>query len=69
MRRFEPGANGRARLRTRFGHGVVNRVELVLSNGSTRMTQCSHFPGPPSYSCEGRPLDDRRVFELAAKLL
>jgi hypothetical protein len=69
IRPFEPGADGRARIRTRFGHGVVKRVELVLSNASQRMAECFQFPGPPAFSCAGRPRDDRRVFELRAKLL
>jgi hypothetical protein len=68
-RPFGLGKSGRAFVRMPFGRGVVKRVELVLSNGSARMTQCFQFPGPPSYSCQGRPRDDHRVFELRTKLL
>jgi hypothetical protein len=59
---------GYARASTRFGRGVIRRVELVLSNGSARMGSCWNFPGPPAYSCLGRSLDDRRVFELRGQI-
>jgi hypothetical protein len=67
-RRLKRNAQGYARGTVRFGHGVVKRVEVVLSNGSTRMAKCFTNSGPPSYSCFGRPLDDRRVFELRGVL-
>jgi hypothetical protein len=69
-RRLQRNAQGYARGRTRFGRGVVRRVELVLSNGSTRIpiSSCWNFPGPPAYSCLGRPRDDRRLFELRGRL-
>jgi hypothetical protein len=67
-RRLHADASGRARGFAGFGPGLVERVELVLSNGSMRMAGCWAFPGPPSYSCLGRPRDDRRVFELRARI-
>jgi hypothetical protein len=68
-RRLQRQAKGYASGTTRFGKGEITRIEVVLSNGSTRMTSCWRFPGPPAYSCAGRPLDDGRVFELRGKLL
>jgi len=68
-RRLERGDKGYARGSARFGHGVVKRIEVVLSNGSTRMRSCWTFLGPPSYSCFGRSRDDHRVFELRGKLI
>jgi hypothetical protein len=61
------GRNGLARTTTRFNRSNVKRVDVVLSNGSTR-TACWQSIGPPSYSCFGDPLDDGRVFKLAAAL-
>ena len=67
-RRLKRNAKGYARSSALFGPHDVRRVELVLSNGSTRIASCWRFPGAPTYSCLGRPLDDRRVFELRARL-
>jgi hypothetical protein len=67
-RRLERNSKGYARRTVRFGGGVVKRVEVVLSNGSTRTRKCFTSPGPPSYSCFGRPLDDGRLFELRGVL-
>jgi hypothetical protein len=67
-RRLRQNAQGDVRGFARFGPGDVKRVELVLSNGSTRMSSCWRFPRAPTYSCLGRPRDDRRVFELRARL-
>jgi hypothetical protein len=67
-RRLQKQANGSAAGTTRFGKGEISRIEVVLSNGSTR-TSCWKFFGPPAYSCAGDPLDDGRVFELRGKLL
>ena len=58
---------GIARTSTRFNRGDVKRVDVVLSNGSTRTT-CWQSIGPPSYSCFGDPWDDGRVFKLGAAL-
>ncbi|MGH3011459.1 MAG: MXAN_6640 family putative metalloprotease [Gaiellaceae bacterium] len=68
-RRLERKAGGYARGTTPFGHGKIKRIEVAFSNGSTRMTSCWTSPGPPAYSCAGRPRDDGRVFELRARLL
>jgi hypothetical protein len=68
-RRLNQGATGYARLSVAFGRGVVKRVEVVLSNGSARVSSCWFFPGPPSTSCMGRPLDDNRSFRLRAQLV
>jgi hypothetical protein len=48
----------------------VKRVEVVLSNGDARIRSgsCWQYPGPPSYSCEGRPLGDRKRFEFRARI-
>ncbi len=67
-RRLQRNAKGYARASTRFGRAAVRRVELVLSNGSTRMGSCWTFPGPPSYSCLGRARDDRRAFDVRGRL-
>jgi hypothetical protein len=61
------GKNGVARTTTPFNRAGVKRVDVVLSNGSTRTT-CWQGVGPPFYSCEGTPSDDRRVFKLSAAL-
>jgi hypothetical protein len=69
-RRLEQNADGYARARANFGRGV-KQVELVLSNGSTRIPFSSCWTdtkNPPFFSCYGRPRDDRRVFELRARL-
>jgi hypothetical protein len=61
------GKNGLARTTTRFSRRTVKRVDVVLSNGSTR-TSCGSSVGPPYYSCLGDPKDDGRVFKLSAAL-
>jgi hypothetical protein len=66
-RRLEQNADGYARARANFGRGV-KQVELVLSNGSTRISSCWQDEVAPFFSCYGRPRDDRRVFELRARL-
>ena len=68
-RRLNQGANGYARWGAPFGRGSVKRVEVVLSNGSTRVGSCWTYPGPPSTSCLGRSLDDNRTFQLRASLV
>jgi hypothetical protein len=69
IRRLARSGGGAARGSASFGRGDIRRIEVVLANGSTRMGQCWSRPGPPSYSCQGRPLDDRRLFELRGKLI
>lgn len=68
-RRLVPNRQGAARGSARFGFGDVKRIEIVLSNGSTRMAQCWEFPAAPTYSCLGRPRDDRRLFKVRGKLI
>jgi hypothetical protein len=68
-RRLNQGASGYARWGAPFGRGSVKRVEVALSNGSTRIGSCWLYPGPPSTSCLGRPLDDNRTFRLRASLI
>ena len=68
-RQLNQNANGYVRTGVAFGRGTVRRIEVVLSNGSTRIGSCWLFQGPPSTSCFGRPLDDGRVFQLRAQLL
>ena len=67
-RRLNQSARGWARWHAEFGRLRVARVELLLANGSTR-TSCWSVLGPPSYSCLGRPLDDRRTFRFSAQLV
>jgi hypothetical protein len=69
IRRLERDSDGRVGAKVRFGRGVVKRVEVVLSNGDARIRSCWTYPGPPSYSCEGRPLGDRKLFEFRARIL
>ncbi len=70
-RQLNQNPKGYVRFGVPFGHGTVKRIEVVLSNGSTRIAvdSCWQFPGPPSTSCFGRPLDDNRVYQLRAELL
>jgi hypothetical protein len=61
-----PGAAGSVRVP--FGRGVIRRVDLLLSNASTR-TECWEVDWDdkaPLYSCLGRPTDDRRVYRFRA---
>jgi len=67
-RQLNQGASGRISWGAPFGRRQVARVHLLLSNGSVR-TSCWRSLGPPSYSCLGRPLDDRRVFRFTARLV
>jgi hypothetical protein len=62
------GAHGMLRLGRPFGHTRVKRVDLVLSNGSTRTTGCFRDRFAPFYSCFGQPLDDDATFVLRALL-
>ena len=69
-RRLRRNAAGNLRSIALFGPGDVKRVELVLSNGSGRipLSSCWNDRVEPFFSCFGRPLDDRRVFQLRATL-
>lgn len=51
-----------------FGRGEVKRVDVVLTNASTR-TRCWTKPNPPTYSCLGRPRDDRQLYAIRANLI
>lgn len=69
IRHLRANANRVARRVTRFGRNEVKRVLLILTNGSTRMASCFEHGGPPSYSCQGRPRDDRQLFRLRARFV
>jgi hypothetical protein len=59
---------GDGHLRVPFGRNVT-RVDLVLSNGSSRMRDCfTDLTFPPFYSCLGVPKDDRRTYRFRAIL-
>jgi hypothetical protein len=67
VRYLKQSVTGRSNPRVAFGRGAIKRVDLVLSNGSTRL-QCWTSFGPPFYSCFGRPLDDARVFTFRPRV-
>ncbi len=67
-RRLVRQPDGYARGATRFGRNEIKRIEVVLSNGSSRTSSCWTSPGPPAYSCAGRPLDDGAVFQLRGRI-
>jgi len=67
VRYLKQSASGQSNPLIGFGRGTIKRVDLALSNGSTRLTCWTYF-GPPSYSCFGRPLDDGRAFTFRAQL-
>lgn len=64
VRRVPLNAAGDGAIRVAFGRGVVSRVDLVLTNASTRF-DCWW---DSAFSCGGLPLDDRRVFRFRARL-
>lgn len=49
-----------------FGRRTVKRVDLVLSNGSSRTRCWSDLEDPPFYSCFGVPRDDGRLYTFRA---
>ena len=53
-------------VRVPFGRGAVRRVDLVLTNGSSRIRSCFTRFGPPSYSCAGVPQDDGQIYSYRA---
>ena len=67
VRYLKQTATGQSNPRLGFGRGTIKRVDLVLSNGSTRFACWTSFV-PPFYSCFGRPLDDGRAFTFRAQL-
>ena len=62
-RQISLDASGRGSRTVPFGHGTVKRVDLVLSNSSSRM-DCNR--GTP-YSCAGVGLDDLRSYDYRAR--
>jgi hypothetical protein len=45
-----------------FGRGVVKRVDLILTNRSTRTSCWQDLVDPPFYSCFGTSLDDGKTY-------
>jgi hypothetical protein len=66
VRAIRLNRNGDGHRRVPFGR-KVRRVDLVLSNGSSRM-RCWRDGNPPFYSCFGVPKDDRRTYRFRAIL-
>jgi hypothetical protein len=67
VRYLKQTASGQSNPLVAFGRGTIKRVDLVLSNGSTRLACWTNF-WEPFYSCFGRPLDDARPFTFRAQL-
>ncbi|MGH3091126.1 MAG: hypothetical protein ACRDOG_02165, partial [Gaiellaceae bacterium] len=68
IRAIRLNRQGDGHRRVPFGR-KVRRVDLVLSNGSSRMRDCfSDRFFPPFYSCQGVPKDDRRTYRFRAIL-
>jgi hypothetical protein len=59
--------DGDGHSRVPFGRNVT-RVDLVLSNGSSRIRDCFSDFFEPFYSCSGVPKDDRRTYRFRAIL-
>jgi hypothetical protein len=53
-------------LRVPFGRGTVTRVDLVLSNGSSRTRCFQDIEDPPFFSCFGIPQDDGQIYRYRA---
>jgi hypothetical protein len=68
VRRFSYTRSGFGSRRVHFGRGFVRRVDLVLSNGSSRTRCWRDFREPPFFSCLGVPRDDRRIYSFRATL-
>lgn len=66
IRAIRLNRQGDGHRRVPFG-SRVRRVDLVLSNGSSRM-RCGRDGLPPFYSCFGVPKDDRRTYRFRAIL-
>jgi hypothetical protein len=69
VRRLFQNPKGYVAWKAPFGRGSVKRVEVALTNGSTRVTGCYLYQVVPAFSCFGRPLDNNRAFRLRARLL
>ena len=63
--RINVNGAGDKSLHVGFGRGKVGRVELVLINASTRYDCWLGRPG----TCQGLPLDDRRVYRYSARAI
>jgi hypothetical protein len=57
---------GRGSARVGFSRRAVRRVELVLANGSTRISGCYRQATP--WSCSGVPRDQHRLFRFRARV-
>jgi hypothetical protein len=66
IRAIRLNRDGDGHRRVPFGRNV-RRVDLVLSNGSSRM-RCGRDGNPPFYSCFGIAKDDRRTYRFRAIL-
>jgi hypothetical protein len=62
--RYTLGRRGNGVLRVPFGHRGVRSVVLALSNAGTRF-DCNQGT---QYSCQGTPLDNRRLFIFRARI-
>jgi hypothetical protein len=68
IRAIRLNRQGDGHRRVPFGR-KVRRVDLVLTNGSSRMRNCfDDLFFPPFYSCLGVPKDDRRTYRFRAIL-
>jgi hypothetical protein len=68
VRRFALNLRGRGVRHVSFARGAVRRVDLILSNGSSRMRRCFTDDIAPLYSCLGVARDDRRTYRFHARL-
>ena len=68
VRPMRLGRLGNDSKRIPFGRGVVRKVDLVLSNGSSRFRSCFQDFDAPVFSCMGFAKDDRRVYRYRATL-
>lgn len=68
-RRLNQNKKGFVRWGAPFGKGKVKRVEVALTNGSTRIKPCWVDFWEPYTSCHGRPLDDGRAFRVRATMI
>lgn len=66
VRSIALGPNFGGGVQVPFGRGTVDRVDLVLSNGSSRVSRCFSDFDLPVYSCSGIPQDDARFYSYRA---
>ena len=68
VRAFALGSEGNGHRTLSFGRAEVRRIDLVLSNGSLRLS-CPPKDLPESlYSCGGFSRDDNRTYRFRARL-